>query len=184
MSLNTSLPPHSSAPVFIPPALRSSSDSTPISPLQFVHFRHPGYPDSLDLMFRLSALDRASKPSNPDESGTTFSTEDFELDRGVHHATALHACSIMACNEPGFLSPTKLSILPAGPASGTTLSLDSVLTEKFYWFYPVSWKLTDDPYPVCPDFENWSFPKERIPLDWIAIVCLTARVPVISVCGI
>lgn len=167
----------SPAPVLIRPACQSSSAATATSPLQFVQFRHPGYPDSLDLMLRLSALDRATTPSTLDGSGPTLLSESVPARLGIHHATALQACIIIACNEPGFLSPTKRATLPALSTRATALDLNSVLTEKSYWFYPFSWKLTDDPYPVCPDFENWSFPTEDIPDDWIAIVSCAARYP-------
>lgn len=172
MPFNNPLPDLSPAPVpvFIRPVCQSSSAATATSSYQFVQFRHPGYPDSLDLMLRLSALDRSSTPSTLDGSGPTLSPDGPQPTLGIHHATALQACIIIACNEPGFLSPTKLAVLPAISTPVTALALNSVLTEKSYWFYPLNWKLTDDPYPVCPDFENWSFPTEDIPDDWIAIV--------------
>lgn len=173
----------SPAPVLIRAACKSSTSATTTSPLQFVLFRHPGYRDSLDLMLRLSALDRVT-PSTLVGSGPTLLSERDPARLGIHHATALQACIIIACNEPGFLSPTKLATLPELSTRATALDLNSVLTEKSYWFYPFSWKLTDDPYPVCPDFENWSFPTEDIPHDWIAIVSFAAPYTWLYVCSL
>lgn len=150
----------SPAPVLIRAACQSSSaaTATATSPLQFVLFRHPGYPDSLDLMLRLSALDHASTPLNLDESGPTLLPEGVQARLGIHHATALQACIIIACNEPGFLSPTKLAILPAVPTPATELDLNSVLTAKSYWFYPLNWNSRTTPIQSVRTLRTGVFP--------------------------
>lgn len=129
----------------------------------FIQFRHPGYLPGHDLVLRLPALDRSSSEPEIDIG--------FGLDRptkwGVHHSTALDACTIVACNRPGFLSSRKIDTVPV--TSPPAIPVDAVLTEASYWFYPLGWNIADDPYPVFPDFDNWEFPTEAIPQAWLAI---------------
>lgn len=148
--------------VFIRPQHRRSAESLPQSvPLptesSFIQIRHPGYLAGHDLVLRLPALDYTPSASNIAVTPRW----------GLHHATALHACSIIACNRRGYLSSTRLDTIPVIPPP--TLPLDAVLTEPSYWFYPLGWTATDEPYPVCPDFENWEFPTDSIPEDWLAV---------------
>lgn len=119
-----------------------------------IAFRHPGYDDQSNLLFRLQAFDSADS-----------------LTWGLHHHTALTACSIIACNVEGFLSPTRLgsSTPPILP------SLDSLLTSRVYYFYPstvsggIELASVDLRYPICPDFIHWQFPHNDFPKEWLEI---------------
>lgn len=128
----------------------------------YVHFRHPGYDDTRNLMFRLEAFDRYHIHQSADAP--------YQDHWGVHHGTALRACSIIACNLDGFLSPTRLTTprmteTPVGaPSLESSPHLDDVLTGTNYYYYPLS--DTDDVYPVCSGFEHWPFPHTKVPLEW------------------
>lgn len=72
-----------------------------------VLFRHPGYPDTHNILFSLSALDGPG---------------------GVHHETARIACALLANSRwDGFLSTTR-----DGPA--TIAGPDDILTLPSYYF--------------------------------------------------
>jgi hypothetical protein len=93
---------------------------------------------------------------------------------GVHFGTALHACMIIACNAPGFLHRELIS--PDHPEDFARIkaeaerSFDDMLeaqeSEVFthYCFYTEDW-LENPYYPLCPSFEQWSFPS-KVPLEW------------------
>lgn len=154
-------------PVLLRPHCSTTSGQLPLSvptDAPFIQFRHPGYQTGYDLMFRLSANDRCSPAADTDTPVPALAPQ-----WGIHHGTALQACTIVACNLDGVLSPVRLGRQSDVPVS----SPQDVLTESSYWFYPRGWSPTDEPYPVCPDFDNWQFPHESIPTDWMAIaVCI------------
>jgi hypothetical protein len=81
---------------------------------------------------------------------------------GVHHETALTACQIIACNEPGFLSTsTDRSDINAR----TSPEHHQFLTSKRYYYHLVT--QPDDPnYRICVDFAFWSFPHNHLPPSW------------------
>lgn len=132
----------------------------------YVHFRHPGYDDSHNLMFRLEAFDR----HHTHQSHGVACPDSW----GVHHGTALRACSVIACNLDGFLSITRLpsrtstTTVSGSPPYGATMvthpHLDEVLTGTTYYFYALSG--SDEIYPVCPGFSHWPFPHTNVPLEW------------------
>lgn len=149
-------PPCSSASGYLPAPV-------PMDP-PFIQFRHPGYPPGYDLMFRLSAFDTSTPLSDADNRISPLLPQ-----WGIHHATALHACRIIACNSDGFLSTVRLPT----PVDMPLPIPQDVLTEPSYWFYPCGWSPSDEPYAVCPDFDSWEFPADSIPTDWLAIaVCI------------
>jgi hypothetical protein len=81
---------------------------------------------------------------------------------GIHHETLLTAATILACNEPGYLS-TSLN-----PSSRVDDPPDTVLLGKVYYFY----LLTPHPqhpsylYPLCRNFKYWRFPHGALPHSW------------------
>lgn len=81
-------------------------------------FRHPGYPDGHDVMFSLQALDRVIVSSQPQSDEVPV--------WGIHHRTAVQACSIVACNVSGVLSSCRLDA--DVPAPATDIPPDAVLT--------------------------------------------------------
>ncbi|GAB1311872.1 hypothetical protein MFIFM68171_02082 [Madurella fahalii] len=101
-------------------------------------FRHPGYPDTNNILFPLSALDGPG---------------------GVHHETARVACALLANSRwDGFLSTTR-----DGPA--VLAGPDDVLTESDYYFrLPDS---VDERYPIVPDFASFRFPHDNLPDSWL-----------------
>lgn len=143
-------------PSFPESSSASSSQYLPALPHTVsIAFRHPGYDDQTNILFRLPAFD----------SGDS-------INWGIHHDTALTACSIIACNIAGFLSHTRLSRSVPRPSIP---SPDSLLMGRTYYFYPVSWRdtgITEDNdlrYPVCPDFMDWQFPLTNFPPTWLDI---------------
>jgi hypothetical protein len=73
---------------------------------------------------------------------------------GVHHETALTACQIIACNEPGFLSTsTNRSDINAQ----TSPECHRFLTSNKYYYHLVT-QPGDPNYCICVDFAVWSFP--------------------------
>lgn len=74
-----------------------------------VHFRHPGYPDTNNILLVLPALDSSGG--------------------GIHHETARIACAIIAnCTWEGFLTETRRGQRIATEAN-------SLLTLKNYYFW-------------------------------------------------
>lgn len=152
MESNSPAPPDSPHLLALHPPL-----STPHLPdsmsASFISFRHPGYPDEHNLLFRLPALDG---PGHADASSS-----------GLHHGTALWACSIIACNLDGFLSPTRLH---PGQSEVATPTIDSLLTASEYYFYPSTFHGSqidsDIQYAVCPSFDDWQFPIGQLPSEW------------------
>ncbi|KAH8748426.1 hypothetical protein F5883DRAFT_509218 [Diaporthe sp. PMI_573] len=113
-----------------------------------IKFLHPGYDAPNNILFALERVDPA-----PADSPTTF---------GVHHATALVGCQIIANNAwMGRLALDRKGEQPAGPHT----SLDHVLTAKAYYFV-----IDGQPmYPVVPSFRDWAFPHDEIPEYWPSI---------------
>ncbi|KAL0630932.1 hypothetical protein Q9L58_010220, partial [Maublancomyces gigas] len=140
-------------------------------PSTHITFRHPGYPNPGNILFRLPAHD-GCEPDGDHE------LDDGHVDRrrGVHHGTALEACSIIACNSKGFLSPRLLQSPP-----DHIPSLNSLLTAKVYYFYPSAWirsrSQEDLVYPVCPSFKDWQFPHGAVPTDWMSVYKNTNTLP-------
>lgn len=124
---------------------RSSSNPT-------IAFRHPAYPDSDDVLFRLPRLDRTET-----------------VVAGVHHRIALQACQIIAGNAfHGYLATDR-------DGDPIAVPLDGLLTEDCYWFI-VPRRNGDDEmeqrhgrnvYPVVPSFDDWQFPHNHFSaLGW------------------
>lgn len=87
---------------------------------EFILFLHPGYDDPQNILFRLSRVDVARASGT--NSAATF---------GVHHATALAACQIIANNAwAGFLSLDKDGTRPADQQT----SHHGILTQDAYYF--------------------------------------------------
>ena len=81
---------------------------------------------------------------------------------GLHHETALTACTIVAYNHPGYLS--KLRDRDADPVD---VALDSVLLPGSYYYHLYD-ATAEELYPICRDFRNWKFPHGKMPPSWLA----------------
>ncbi|KAF1812193.1 hypothetical protein P152DRAFT_27841, partial [Eremomyces bilateralis CBS 781.70] len=105
-----------------------------------VHFRHPGYPDTNNILLVLPALDSS--------------------EGSIHHETARIACAIIAnCTWEGFLTETRKGRRIAAEA-------DSLLTLKNYYFR-IKEDPDDDPkYPIIPSFAHFQFPHDNLPPCW------------------
>lgn len=146
-------------------------------PSTHITFRHPGYPHPGNILFRLPVYD-GCEPDEDYEHDEDYDPDHdhAEYGRGVHHGTALEACSIIACNSKGFLSPKLLQSPP-----DHIPSLNSLLTARVYYFYPKAWirsrSQEDLVYPVCPSFKDWQFPHGAVPADWMFVYKYTHPVP-------
>ncbi|KAK4162842.1 hypothetical protein QBC43DRAFT_355534 [Cladorrhinum sp. PSN259] len=118
-------------------------------------FRHPGYANH-SLLLTLPRVDSAA-------SIPTY---------GVYHRTALLACQIIAGNA---FTNSYLSLDEAGQQQ-VQVPLDGVLTEDEYYFIVEGFGKNSPPlsvafanlsalYPIVPSFQDWEFPRGRIP-DW------------------
>ena len=85
-----------------------------------------------------------------------------ESDFGVHHETALTACQIIACNEPGFLST---STNRSDVNAQTSPEHHPFLTSTRYYYHLLT-QPDDTNYRICVDFTFWSFPHDRLPPSW------------------
>lgn len=141
-------------PTLPDPSTAEGSGYLPSLPhAESVAFRHPAYDDQNNTFLRLRAFD------TPDS-----------FNWGIHHDTALIACSIIACNMKGFLTPTRLGSLPYP----TVPSPETMLMGRVYYFYPSAYGNSntagiDLRYPVCPDFLHWQFPHNVFPPNWTNI---------------
>ncbi|KAF8241558.1 hypothetical protein K440DRAFT_665273 [Wilcoxina mikolae CBS 423.85] len=135
---------------------------------QYVEVHHPGYGTNTTIL-RLHAYDPLP-PSQPNTIATPNPTPASNIlvlplrqpvrrppTAGVHYATVLAACLVVACNKPGHLREAGKQI---------ELDNDAVLPAGKYWYH------LNDPdaeakYPICPSFSEWLFDETMIPLPWI-----------------
>ncbi|KAM0809738.1 putative HNH nuclease domain-containing protein [Seiridium cardinale] len=180
----------------------------PVAPSPSIHsipgndvsFCHPDYQHPHDILFRLPRLDRYSTAASSGASlGTTPAARTVNANatsRGVHFATALLACQIVANNAfDGYLatdSQGRERVIPDSP--------DYVLVESKYWFFSSQRETGDSdagqpttlptrpgtapaattaprralrpPYAIVPSFQDWQFPHDSLPEEW--------RVPITS----
>ncbi|KAB5585667.1 hypothetical protein GE09DRAFT_1071503 [Coniochaeta sp. 2T2.1] len=109
--------------------------ATDLASRPVISFRHPGYTAAvLDIILALPRVDKVASESDK---------------FGVHHATALLACQIIANNAfNGYLSTNRES-----PMRITTAA-DGVLTDDEYFFIVPG----NIAYAVVPSFQDWKFP--------------------------
>jgi len=106
----------------------------------YILFLHPGYDDSNNVLFKLHAPDT-------DEDGRP----------GLFAQFAVDACAIVAGDYAGqgWLSLLRDGSAPIDPAS--------TLRERSYYFHLDA---ADSPYAIVPNFRQWSYPHNRLPLHW------------------
>lgn len=108
-----------------------------------ITFKHPGYSDQFNqnVLLRLYAFDR--------DGG------------GLHYATALAACSIVAGNaQDGYFTHER-------DGERVVLKSDELLRKKRYYFYIPS--ALSPRYPIYRSFEHWAFPHSNLPPEWAAL---------------
>lgn len=118
-------------PLAAPLTLRPPVSAFPTSRrLPIVLLRHPGYPDSENILLDLPALDG----------------------NGIHHETARIACCILAnCRWDGFLSKSRQGPpvpVPEGPQ-------DVLLAGDYYFYVP-----SDARYAIVPSLRHFRFPDQ------------------------
>ncbi|KUI66624.1 hypothetical protein VM1G_02541 [Cytospora mali] len=108
----------------------------------FVAFRHPGYAAPLNMLFNLPRVERAGARDQ----------------WGVHYATALTACQIIANNSlDGYLAECADGQGRLDEASDP----DTILLKSEYFFIVPSKPI----YAVVPSFQEWRFP-DILPRVW------------------
>lgn len=114
-------------------------------------FRHPGYADPTNVLFRLFTPD-----SGPNLTGS-----------GLYAQYALEACGIVAGSRwDGWLSEAQ--------EAGASAAIDptSILQKSSYYFHLPPARSDVDvghpnaPYPIVPNFREWRFPHDRLPGLW------------------
>ncbi|KAL6717731.1 hypothetical protein ACLMJK_003816 [Lecanora helva] len=125
-------------------------------PLRTIRFRHPGYPNSSNILLVLYAFDSP--------------------DGGLHYGTAFLACAIVAVNAfNGYMTET---------LDGDKLEMDwdkLLIKEDYYFHVPPAGDNSREgqycadqsatssnryQYPVYPSFNEWSFPHATLPKEW------------------
>lgn len=114
-------------------------------------FRHPGYANSTNVLFRLFTPDSGQNLTGP----------------GLYAQYALEACGIVAGNRwDGWLSEAR--------EADTSAAIDptSILQNSSYYFHlpparcDVDLGLPNAPYPIVPNFREWRFPHDHLPDLW------------------
>jgi hypothetical protein len=95
---------------------------------------------------------------------STTSISNLQPRYGIHHDTALTACRIASCNEPGFLST---SIDRDSVADRVDDPPGAILLGRLYYYHLRTPK-DHELYPSCRDFMSWRFPHHALPNTWIA----------------
>ena len=86
------------------------------------------------------------------------STEPVQL--GLHHETVLTACMIVAYNRAGYLSSSR-----DRHDDHIQVSQHPFILPNSYYYHLIDAE-TKVPYPICPDFQTWSFPHKNLPSSW------------------
>jgi hypothetical protein len=84
----------------------------------------------------------------------------FPLQFGIHHRTAVTACCILACNNPGYLSTSRDR--DSGRVNNDLEAI--ILAGKYYYHLDTPGR--DALYPICRDFATWKFPHRAFPSSW------------------
>lgn len=132
-----------------PPPL--PDDPFPTANNHIIIFKHPSYPDEYgqNILLHLYAWDSP--------------------DGGLHAATALLACTLIACNAwDGYLTVER-------DGSRLDLQEDDILPAGEYYFHVPRPSTTPIPpsghgshykYPIYPSFQHWAFPHRQVPSQW------------------
>ncbi|KAL1796175.1 hypothetical protein ACET3X_004715 [Alternaria dauci] len=143
-----------------PPATPPQLPKLPRRPQ--ILFRHPGYDDSINVLFKLYAIDMETGGGrgNGEEASQRPETP------GLYAQFALDACAIIAGNRfDGWLSTSRNS-----DTRDTRVDPNSTLVERSYYYHLDHNEAIDgpvgDPYRIVPNFREWHFPHDQIPAHW------------------
>ena len=81
---------------------------------------------------------------------------------GLHHETVATACMIIAYNRPGYLSKSRKR-----NSGRVDIALNPFLHPGSYYYHLDS--ETEEPYSICRDFRQRSFPHNKVPHSWSAV---------------
>jgi hypothetical protein len=130
--------------VIIPPMVQVRAPTQPPSASQHrqlhILFRHPGYDDCNNVLFKLhaSALDNDGQP-------------------GLFAQFAIDVCVVIAGN---YVGRGWLLLLRDG---SDPIDPTSTLCERSYYYHLDA---IDDPYAIVPNFRQWTYPHDRLPPHW------------------
>jgi hypothetical protein len=142
--------------------IRPPSISSTLQPPSrfFIFFRHPGYDDSNNVLFKLHASDTATACSRDGEPAQPSRA-------GLYAQFALDACAIIADNRnDGWLSTDRDPEL----ARNNRVAATSILHARSYYFHLEGTDGSDLPYPIVPSFREWRFPHDRLPAHWAQLL--------------
>ncbi|KAI0425596.1 hypothetical protein F5Y09DRAFT_346547 [Xylaria sp. FL1042] len=130
-------------------------------------FLHPAYKEPFNVLLKLPRIDAVPHLE-------TASTNSTAATYGVHHATALVACQIVANNAfDGFLSYNPEGTRPVCIGTDQDDDNNTILeNDEYYFVIPDSAHAAsesnnnNEPYAIVPSFEDWPFPHGHIPPLW------------------
>ncbi|KAH6510836.1 hypothetical protein HBI81_252900 [Parastagonospora nodorum] len=128
-------------------------------------FRHPGYDDSNNVLFKLYAIDAATDGAHNSEEGASQQLGTS----GLYAQFALDACAIIAGNRfNGWLSTSR----NPDEARNTRVDADSTLVARSYYYHLDRDEDIDGPegpYRIVPNFREWRFPHAQTPAHWVQL---------------
>ncbi|EDU47324.1 HNH-2 domain-containing protein [Pyrenophora tritici-repentis] len=134
-------------------------------PRRHILFRHPGYDDSNNVLFKLYAIDAATVGSHDGEEETSQRPGTS----GLYAQFALDACAILAGNRfNGWLSTSR----NPDEARDARVDAGSTLVARSYYYHldrDDDIDGPDGPYRIVPNFREWRFPHEDIPAHWVQL---------------
>jgi hypothetical protein len=126
-------------------------------------FRHPGYDDSINVLFKLYAIDTDTDGGhdNGEEASQRPGTP------GLYAQFALDACAIIAGNRfNGWLSTSR----NPDDARNNRVDANSTLVARSYYYHLDHDEPIDgpdgEPYRIVPNFREWHFPHDQTPAHW------------------
>ncbi|KAI0904621.1 hypothetical protein F4823DRAFT_614443 [Ustulina deusta] len=153
-------------------------------------FLHPAYKEPFNVLLKLPRTDAVPHSAAP-------STDSTAATYGVHHATALVACQIVANNAfDGFLSYNPEGTRPVCVGADQDDDNNTILDEYYnntilesdeYYFVVPDYThaagesdKNNEPYAIVPSFEDWAFPHNHIPPLWRSIESMRPNINAIA----
>ncbi|KAL9003999.1 MAG: hypothetical protein Q9188_003161 [Gyalolechia gomerana] len=117
-------------------------DTISLNPLHQIEFKHPAYPASSNTFLILHAFDHPNG--------------------GLHYNTAKIACGIITGNrwDGSFRRDVDENDLVYGD--------DDIMPSGVYYFIlpGFNYDSIEDSYPITPNFAEWRFPHDNLPVNW------------------
>ncbi|KAJ6260354.1 hypothetical protein Dda_4580 [Drechslerella dactyloides] len=142
--------------------------------IKFISIRHPSYPDSKNEFFCFRAFDFATdetvvhaQPAGIDTLTSNDDIKAYDNAAGIHHGTVAFACFLVAGNQPGILSPSRISSpeelasLVAESRLNSETWYHGLLKKELYYYYTNDY-FTNQGYNIITDFRLWEYPSAEI----------------------